>query len=267
MKLSRWLLLGVFVLQVAVALLPVLPFLARALPENPNLRTILDYQITVFGIQFALLTAYLGITSWLYESASESRSEKLLNAINAPEIGRLREHDFYEDFLRAAKKAAVRVDIMYLALNAPDETKHEERRDYYTRLLRTIASAKHVRFRRIIRNSDNNRQWLATLLPQLAECCPNADIGILRETGKEEMPLSLSVQLIDSDHTWFVALETHEGSSGYRDVYVCSRDFNAAMSGYYERLWKRSDCVLNQGRLTSEGQRIIEEFDNSATSA
>jgi len=265
MKLSRWLLVLVFLLQITVALLPVVPFLARALPDNPNLRAILDYQITIFGIQFALLTAYLGIALWLYESAAENRGLKLLKAVNAPEIRQLSEHDFYEEFLRAAKRATVRVDIMYLALNAPDETRHEERRDYYVRLLRTIASAPRVRFRRIIRNSESNRRWLATLLPQLAESCANADVALLKETGREDMPLSLSVQLVDSDQTWFVALQTHEGSSGFRDLYVLSRDVNSALGGYYERLWKRSECVLSQGRLTAEGERIIQEFSNSAT--
>lgn len=262
MKLAKWLLLLVFGIQILAAFVPIIPFFARVLPENPTPRTLLDIQITIFGIQFAVITAYLGLALWLYERASDARGKDLLRAINAPEIKRLREHDFYQEFLGAAKKASVRVDIMYLAQTAPDETRHEERRHYYDQPLRTIASMPRVRFRRIIRNSDSNRRWLSELLPKLAADCPSADVGLLKEAGREEMPLSVSVQLIDSNQTWLVALETHEGSSGYRDIYVENAEFNNAMSRYYERLWTRSEHLLNQGRLTPQGQNVIEEFRN-----
>jgi hypothetical protein len=260
MKLARWLLILVFGLQVFVAVVPFIPFFSRLLPENPLARDVLDLQITIFGIQFAIITGYLGITLWLHERAGEAQGKALLAAINAPEMKLLSEHDFYHDFLAAAKRATVRVDIMYLAEEAPDKTRHEERRNYYDRLRQTIASMPRVRFRRIIRNSEDNRRWLSELLPKLVAKCPNADVGILKESGHEEMPLSLSVQLIDSTHTWFVALQTHEGGTNYRDIYVGSGDFNTAMTGYYERLWDRSECVLRQGRLTAEGERVIEEF-------
>jgi hypothetical protein len=85
---------------------------------------------------------------------------------------------------------------------------------------------------------------------------------VLKETGREEMPLSLSVQLVDSTQTWVVALETHEGSSKYRDIFIESAEFNSAMSGYYDRLWDRSDCLMKQGTLTPAGQNVIEEFRN-----
>jgi len=262
MKLARWLLLLVFAIQIAAALIPIIPFFARNLPANPSPRASLDVQITIFGIQFAVITAYLGLTLWLNERASDARANELIQAINAPTIQRLGEHDFYHGFLTAAKGASERVDIMYLAQNAPDATKHEEKQTYYARLLRTIESMPRVRFRRIIRNSDSNRRWLSELLPKLAASCPNADVGLLREAGREEMPLSLSVQLVDSSHTWLVALEAHEGTSKYRDIFIESAEFNTAMSGYYERLWNRSEHLLKQGILTPFGQKIIEEFRN-----
>jgi len=264
MKLAKWLLLLVFAIQVLAALVPFIPFFARALPENPTMRDVLNLEITIFGVQFAIVTAYLGLSLWLYERAAETRGKELLQTINAPKIQRLREQDFYQEFLGAANKASRHVDIMYLAQNAPDETKHKDRHDYYDQLLRTIVSTHQVRFRRIIRNSDSNRRWLSELLPKLADR-PNADVGLLKETGREKMPLSLSVQLIDSNQTWLVALETHEGSSDYRDIYVENAEFNSAMSRYYDRLWNRSECLLNQGRLTDEGTKIIEEFRNGTT--
>ena len=264
MKLAKWLLHLVFAIQVLAALVPFIPFFARALPENPTMRDVLNLEITIFGVQFAIVTAYLGLSLWLYERAAETRGKELLQTINAPKIQRLREQDFYQEFLGAAKKASRHVDIMYLAQNAPDETKHKDRHDYYDQLLRTIVSTHQVRFRRIIRNSDSNRRWLSELLPKLADR-PNADVGLLKETGREKMPLSLSVQLIDSNQTWLVALETHEGSSDYRDIYVENAEFNSAMSRYYDRLWNRSECLLNQGRLTDEGTKIIEEFRNGTT--
>ena len=265
MKFARWLLLFVFGIQILVALVPFIPLFARVLPENPTTRNILDVQITVFGLQFAIITGYLGIAFWLHERASEDQGKALLAAINAPELRRLSEHDFYHEFLAAVKRATVRVDIMYLSQDAPDQTRHEDRKSYYDRLLRTMASMPRVRFRRIIRNSESNRRLLSELLPKLASKCPSADVGLLKESGHEEMPLSLSVQLVDSTHSWLVALETHEGSSAYRDMYIASAEFNDAMNGYYERLWGRSECLLKQGRLTVEGEQIIEEFRRGET--
>src|SRR5207244_12639459 len=109
----------------------------------------LNVQITIFGIQFALLTAYVGFGLWIYEHEASNRATKLLSAINAPVISRLDEHDFYPAFLAAIKKAATRVDIMYLARAARDETRHEDRQRYYDELLRTMASMPRGGFRRI----------------------------------------------------------------------------------------------------------------------
>src|SRR5439155_20793380 len=97
MKLARWLLLFVFAIQVLAAFVPFIPFFTRLLPDNPSPRALLDLQITIFGIEFAVITAYLGLALWLYERAADARASDLLRAINAPEIQRLREHDFYQE--------------------------------------------------------------------------------------------------------------------------------------------------------------------------
>jgi hypothetical protein len=265
MKLAKWLLFAVFLVQVCVALIPFVPFFSGLLPTEPSPRDSLNVQITIFGVQFAILTAYVGFALWIYENEASKRAANLISAINAPKINRLSEHDFYPEFLAAIKRATRRVDIMYLARAAPDATRRQERQRYYEELVGTMSALPRVNFRRIIRNSDSNKQWLSQLLPRLATECPNADVGLLREPGSEEMPLSLSVQLIDSKQTWLVALETHEGSSGYRDIYLESPEFNSAMSTYYDRLWARSECLLNQGRLTAAGQAVVEEFRNRET--
>ena len=80
------------------------------------------------------------------------------------------------------------------------------------------------------------------------------------------MPLSLSVQLIDSKQSWLVALETHEGSRGFRDIYIESEDFNVALSTYYDRLWARCEDLLNEGRLTSQGEALVNQFRDGQTS-
>ena len=134
MKLARWLFLAVFVIQVCAALLPFVPLLSELLPKDPTPRDSLNVQITIFGIQFAVLTAYLGFALWIYEREASRRATDLISAINAPKINRLSEHDFYPGFLAAIKKATSRVDIMYLSRTAPDETRHPEKRRYYDEL-------------------------------------------------------------------------------------------------------------------------------------
>ena len=259
MKKTRIVLLVVVViLQLLMAFSPFIPYLNNAFPAAPTLKDLLDWEVTAFGIFFAILTTYIGVNLALYGREQDERQDKLLETIGAPVIRLLQDHDFYVDFLAATRKAKNQVNIMYLATHPPDHTKRQDRLRYYSDLIEVIKRSPRVNFRRIMRDSPENRVWLAGLLEALAEReVPNADIAVLREAGKSEMPLALSVQTIDADKSWLVALAVHEGGGEFRDIYVESADFNKGMRQYYERLWDRSEVLMSQGRLTEDGSKYI----------
>lgn len=141
----------------------------------------------------------------------------------------------------------------------PAQVSTENQAEYYRDVLKTIRRLPNVTFRRVIRQADRNKSWVAELARKLRGR-RNAHIAILRRdlTENDLMPLALSVQIIDEEKTWIVAIRTHEREDRYRDVYVHSREFGQALMDYYNRLWTYSDVVLEHGELTEFGRQYLE---------
>jgi hypothetical protein len=173
-------------------------------------------------------------------------------------VRKLRDDEFYSQFLDAAKGARSVVNIMYLATYPPDDVPTDERQFYYSALLQLIKKRPQVRFRRIVRTSAKNRSWVTEMISLLREV-PNADVAILKESEREPMPLALSVQVIDGEKTWLVAVGSHERVADYRDLYIENRDVAATMQQYYDRLWGKATKLLDSGRITSEGHTFMTE--------
>ena len=91
--------------------------------------------------------------------------------------------------------------------------------------------------------------------------------GFLKPTGNKNddiMPLALSVQVVDKDKTWIVAAGSHQTKQEFRDVYIEDEHVAASMIEYYDRLsWQKSVVVLDHGRITPEGKKMIEEISQS----
>jgi hypothetical protein len=244
--------------QLALAWISYIPKFKEILPPSPTSREQLDWEIRILGTEFALLTAYVGLLLLLREHENSKFQKSLLTRIPAVRVQRLRDDEFYKEFLDRARNAQNTVNITYLAAYPPDEVNNRTRATYDRDLINTIRQRPHVRFRRIVRSSHRNRPWIAELTEHLQNL-PNADLAVLRESEREEMPQALSVQIVDERSIWFVAINAHERVGAYRDLVIESQEAAQAMQDYYDRLWGRATRILDSGRITPEGHRILTE--------
>jgi hypothetical protein len=248
--------------QLMLAFLPMIPGLKNFLPSTPSAREQLEWPIQVIGFGFAVLTACVGLLIVLQEKSLNDFTEFTKKLFPVTRIEKLRDDEFYDSFLLAAKRARHSVNIMYLAPRPPDYTEHQERKEYYHDLLSVIQRRQQVRFSRIVRQTTETKQWIADLLRELTGSA-NAYLCVIRDTEREEMPLGLSTQIMDESRVWFVALSSHERTGEYRDIFIEHPVVGEAMQRYFDRVWLRGKVLLDAGRVTRDGEQFLESLNES----
>jgi hypothetical protein len=254
---ARYIILGTALLaQLCLVLWPYIPGLSSLLPGQPTSREQLEWQIQVIGTGFGILTICVAGIFLSQERENDDFRDFLRKALPVTMIAQIRDDEFYTDFLYAATKAKHTVNIMYLAPRPPDHTKDKARLQYYCDLVNLIRSKKEVRFNRIMRHTTETKRWIENLIRELQNC-PNASVAIIKESDTEEMPLSLSTQIIDNNKVWFVAVAGHERQGPYRDLFLENEKLAEAMQLYFDRLWTRGKLLLDVGQITPEGQKYL----------
>src|SRR5687767_3676984 len=107
-------LVGAVVAQLLLAFFPIIPGLKTLLPQSPNPREQLDSQVQVIGFGFAILTACVGLLLVLQEKKINEFADFMKRLFPLTRIEKLRDDEFYDDFLSAAKRSRSSVNIMYL---------------------------------------------------------------------------------------------------------------------------------------------------------
>jgi hypothetical protein len=210
------------------------------------------------GIQLVLVS---GAVSLILLKGSQDQAGGLAEIRSAFPLTitrELSESGFYNHFRSAVEEARQSVRIAYLAPYPPTEVAYEHRKRYYEDILKLMKRRTDVTFRRLIRSSPKNEYWAADLIRELRGR-PNVDIAMLTKDlpPTHGLPLALSVQVIDDDKSWIVAIESHEREGDFRDIYVENADIARALAEYYDRIWNVSDRLLDQGRVTEAGQVLL----------
>lgn len=256
-------LLATFLAQLFVAVTPFVPLTAgvwRA--SSPQ-----DFYnaLAVFtGVQLLLLTT--GVTLILLKASQDQNDSfaDMQSALPLTIVKKLTGTAFYNHFRSAVEDADHSVRIAYLAPYPPADVPYRNRNKYYQEILELMKKRTEISFRRLIRGSEKNKLWVADLLQELRGR-PNVDISWLTKDLPEniEMPLAMSVQVVDGNKTWMVALGEHETKQDYRDIYIENADVTKGMSDYVDRIWSVSEKLLDRGRLTTEGEKLLEEANDS----
>jgi hypothetical protein len=252
-KRTTWVTLGVLLLVEAfLAFTPYIPGVAGIWQ-----RDFYNTLATLIGFQFVLLTAGIALTLHGEFGPIGASIKDLVSRSPGTVIRRLRDDEFYREFLRAAEAAKHTVRICYFAPYPPMVGGSSDRLEYYRRMKALMASAGHIRFRRLIRATQENKEWVASLIREL-EGQPNVDLALVRDLPDSvENPLGLSVQIVDEDQVWMVAIRSHERVGEHRDLYVRDSSVAWAMSEYFDRLWQYGDEVLKTGLVTPKGARLL----------
>lgn len=251
-------LVAAFILQIFLAISPFVPGIA-GIWESSSPQEFYSKLAVLIGIDFTLMTLAASLLFVKEFSDIKALRQSVIAQLPGVELRRLTADEFYDEFRVAVKSALQNVNICYFAPYPPEQVSTPDQSAYYRDLVKTIRQKKTVHFRRIIRDSATNKRWVGDLVKNLKNR-KNAYIAVLHEDLTETipMPLALSVQIIDGERTWLVALKTHEREGRYRDVFIRSRDFAEAMTDYYERLWAQSVVVLQNGQLTEKGRAYLD---------
>lgn len=205
---------------------------------------------TYVGLQFVCLglLVYLLLDDFKNQAKSEiQRFGELLQQYTPLHVRQLRENEFYKDFLGHCVSANQYVNISYFSPRPPAVGGSRERVDYYDRIASVMKRNPNTRFRRLVRDTPANRDWVLQLVGEL-EGTHNCYIALLGDYDKEiEMGRALSVQLVDDKIAWLVAIAEHGGAGLYRDVAIENPEIAAMLNKYFERLWRLSQTVFEPG--------------------
>lgn len=254
--------------QVSLIFLPFLPqttalldsLITEADPTQPH--TFANIYLSTVGIHASLMMIFLGFAFAALRKDSKTHESNLERAMGSQSlIQPLRDDEFYDNFQLAAKRALSKVFISYLDPHPPVAFNRDRAR-YYRDLISIIKNNPTAQYRRIIRFTEANREWLLDLTDKLAGY-PNASIAFLADSDEELMPLSLSTQIVDTQDTWLVAIESHERTDTYRDLHIRDSVFCRMMSLYYDRLWGKSTVLLDCGTIHKASLPVLPDGKES----
>lgn len=258
-----WVAIATFAVQLFLTLTPFVPatqqFWHSGSPEE------FYGKLTAFmGVQLLLLaTAVTLILIKGLKDQQDSFSE-MRSALPLTVVKTLDDAGFYNDFRAAVSAAENCVRIAYLAPYPPVEVPDRNRKKYYEEILDLMKERNAVTFKRLIRASQKNRPWVIELLKDLKGRA-NVELAVLTRDLPDEdvMPLTLSVQVVDSDKTWLVAIASHENERSFRDIYIQNNYVATGMTDYFDRIWRVSETLLDRGRITPKGEYFLRGGDTA----
>ncbi len=253
----RYLTLAILtVLNLFLAASPYIPYVNKIWAQ-PDLQGFYSTFATYVGVMFLLLTVAIAIV--LIQEGQDLRAfrEQVIERMNGAVVKPTRDTDFYKDFAAACLTADFSVAISYFRPHPPEYGGRAYQNEYYKKHFKIVKDTPNVTFRRLVRDTNENRDWIKSLLTGY-QGKNNAHLAILKDRDAEdEMGLAISVQVVDEAKVWFVALKSHQPDGQFRDLYVENKDLAIAMKDYYERIWNLSVVLLRDGQLTNDGRDFL----------
>lgn len=173
---------------------------------------------------------------------------------NQAVIKQVWEANFYDRWRTDVENANRRVDITYFDNKDPRKSTDKDKSNYYESFGDVVKrkSTEGVEFRRLIRANPNLDNWVEELIEEhegtsrySLACVPDPE----PESG--ELP-HVSVQLIDDEIVYFVAVGQQMEGSTPRDMFVRSTEMNSQWGQYYENLWGKSFKILRRGTVQDD---------------
>jgi hypothetical protein len=259
LKFGIWVTIVVLIAQLLLAVTPFVPITAQYW-HTDDPQQFYGILGSFVGIELIFLTAALSLILLKESSDTERRLGDIRAVIPGATVNALTEYDFYRQFRAAAEQSRNSVSIAYFAPYPPDDVTSKDRKKYDEEIIGLMKRNAKVNFRRLIRDSKKNRPWIIDLVDNL-KGRGNVNVAVLTcdlSSEEHEMPLSLSVQIVDQDKVWIVAAGSHQTEGEFRDVYIENGTVAATLTDYYDRLWSKSVLLLDHGRITEDAEELIE---------
>jgi hypothetical protein len=157
---------------------------------------------------------------------------------------------FYSKFRQDVANANNYVAITHLDTRPPEHLESTAEETYYKTLSNLIISKPNVLFQRVERVSIEKRKWLEELVENYSST-KNFSLYCLISEDTSPHLSSISVQLIDKEKVYLVAVSRHTSPhGGPRDIYIRDNDAYDMWHSYYENeLINRASAVIVKGRL------------------
>lgn len=198
----------------------------------------------------------------------ESNSNDSLNIIKAEikqfteeslRINILHEDDFYSNFSETINSASKSVLISHLDIKPPTKLKGSSSKKYYDDFFRLVKSKSIVRYKRVERVSKEKIEWIETIINKLKDS-DNFSLRCFISENNDEKLGAISVQLIDDNYVYLVAVSGHTMPHTKRDILIRGREINMMWQMYYEDiLWNTSHSIIENGRLNQENWDILKQ--------
>lgn len=228
-----------------------LEFLLSTLQGISNVTSLFPSELsavaTIVGLQISVLLIYLGMRiSNLDASLASIRGT--LQTLKPPRNTYLPLEDtqFYDQFHSILKGATSSVFISHLDTHAPTPLKKSSSESYFAGIRRIIERNPTVRFRRVERLCQEKLDWIREW-ETWGHGKANFSLAVLPIESDRNQP-HISVQLIDHEHTFLVAVGQQLQDTPFRDAYIFGVGANQMWRRYYNTvLWSRAVVVLENG--------------------
>jgi len=213
--------------------------------------------ITILSGLVALLILYLG---FVYQQLSSGLAPVTQFVDHRAIAEAVRESNFYDRFQVDVRNARQRVFISYFDNTNPLESNDSDTVRYYKEIeeITKAKASEDVEFRRIVRAIPQLDSWIRRML-DVHEGDPNFSMVCVKDMDPAaSLKSHVSVQLIDDNITYFVAVGEQRETSQPRDSYIRSEDLNTQWSRYYDRIWDDSLLLIDRGRIN---EPAIEEYE------
>jgi hypothetical protein len=184
---------------------------------------------------------------------------------NTATITPIREPDFYDRLEVDMGEANNRVWISYLDNKSPLKSHDDGKVSYYEELGEFIEkkSSTGVEFRRLVRGIPQLDPWIRQLM-EYREGISRYSLACLPDDDPQDRSKPhVSVQLVDDDITYFVAVGEQQETVEPRDMFVRSMELNDQWSRYYQRMWNESYEILRRGQIQPDELEAYEEHIES----
>jgi len=233
-KSSRWYKIAAFVGAIVIPI---------SLTVGPlEVRDSLLLTTTLAGFELLYLSVLFSTTLLL-----RTDIEKKLKGLVPVES--ISEAEWYGRFLEALRGARTRVKLSYMSNKSPLDSKNPVLKSYYLKLPAEIRKRAPVEFRRLVRAVPGLRNWIEEMVTDLGKVGTFSLACLPDREPETDAIATVSVQCIDEDQVFLVAVGEQQESRGPRDLYVESEEFNRIWNQYYDRLWNRAFLVIDRGRI------------------
>jgi len=211
-------------------------------------------------IYFGIVAIIIGITIQRIESSIKEKINEYKDSITNVEY--LYEDQFYAKLKALIKNSNTNVDLSHMSLKRPSYKKGSLQESYY-KSLKELTNKSCAHIRRVERFSKEKIGWIEGLLHDF-NGIKNFSLFIYCEPSEElqksELSTLLSIQRVDEDNLFIVALNEHTSIRAPRDIYFRSKRLTDYFLTYYQsRVIVNSKCILDCGQINQEMWESIKD--------